>query len=47
MAKRGGLGKGLDSLIPEGVMELTASGRSSEEKADTMLKISLIEPRCV
>jgi ParB family chromosome partitioning protein len=44
MAKRGGLGKGLDSLIPEGVMELTASGRSSEEKADTMLKISLIEP---
>ena len=44
MAKRGGLGKGLDSLIPEGVMELTASGRSSDQKADTMLKISLIEP---
>nr|WP_330424847.1 ParB/RepB/Spo0J family partition protein [Lachnotalea sp. AF33-28] len=44
MAKRGGLGKGLDSLIPEGVMELTASGRSSDQKADTILKISLIEP---
>lgn len=44
MAKRGGLGKGLDSLIPEGVMELTASGKSSDQKADTMLKISLIEP---
>ena len=47
MAKRGGLGKGLDSLIPEGVMELTASGRSSDQKADTMLKISLIEPNRV
>ncbi len=47
-AKRGGLGKGLDSLIPEGKTKpITNSSKSAEKETKTMeqlVKISKIEP---
>ena len=45
--KRGGLGKGLDSLIPEGKTKPITSTKSSEKEIKTgeqMVKISKIEP---
>lgn len=45
--KRGGLGKGLDSLIPEGKTKPIANTKSSEKEVKTieqMVKISKIEP---
>lgn len=45
--KRGGLGKGLDSLIPEGKTKPITSTKSSEKEMKTgeqMVKISKIEP---
>ncbi len=47
MGRKGGLGKGLDILIPQGVLkEETAEEKknSTHETADFMVKISLIEP---
>ena len=48
MAARG-LGKGLDALIPNAVGESTKAKKSSqkeaiEEKADTLVKITMVEP---
>jgi ParB family chromosome partitioning protein len=45
--KRGGLGKGLDSLIPEGKTKTVTSTKSSEKEAKTgeqMIKLTKIEP---
>ena len=45
--KRGGLGKGLDSLIPEGKTKPAASAKSTEKEVKTgeqLVKISKIEP---
>lgn len=47
MGRKGGLGKGLDILIPQGVLkEETAEEKknSTHETADFMVKISLVEP---
>ena len=47
MAKRG-LGKGLDALIPNSVMEQTVeqnvSGKDKEDNGATMVKITMVEP---
>lgn len=48
MGRKGGLGKGLDILIPQGVLkEETKTAKKEDsipEKADFMVKISLVEP---
>ena len=45
--RKGGLGKGLDILIPQGVLKeepKEEKQNSTQEKADFMVKISLVEP---
>ena len=47
MGRKGGLGKGLDILIPQGVLKeepKEEKKNSAQEKADFMVKISLVEP---
>ncbi len=51
MAKKGGLGKGLDILIPQGVLREDSKKKNVSEKAsqkgenvDFMVKISMVEP---
>ena len=44
VAKRKGLGKGLDSLIPKGDVIPTAAPTEQENKPNTFVKISRIEP---
>lgn len=47
MGRKGGLGKGLDILIPQGVLKeepKEEKQNSTQEKADFMVKISLVEP---
>ena len=47
MGRKGGLGKGLDILIPQGVLKEESkeeNQKSENETADFMVKISLVEP---
>lgn len=47
MGRKGGLGKGLDILIPQGVLKEEDSGEKKKdvnETADFMVRISLVEP---
>ncbi|MDY2627296.1 MAG: ParB/RepB/Spo0J family partition protein [Lachnospiraceae bacterium] len=47
MGRKGGLGKGLDILIPQGVLReepKEEKEKTDQEKADLMVKISLVEP---
>ncbi|MDO5409849.1 MAG: ParB/RepB/Spo0J family partition protein [Lachnospiraceae bacterium] len=49
MARKGGLGKGLDILIPQGVLKEKEKSEAEKEKstpeaADVMVKISMVEP---
>lgn len=47
MGRKGGLGKGLDVLIPQGVLKETPkveSEQSLTKNADFMVKISMVEP---
>ena len=44
VAKRKGLGKGLDSLIPKVDVIPTAAPTEQENKQNTFVKISRIEP---
>ena len=44
MAVKKGLGKGLDTLIPAEVMPISSKKSESKESAETIVKITKVEP---